>query len=41
MFPVTFRLVRPGSPVMVTTSKFDVDSTFRVAHVMNGIARLS
>jgi hypothetical protein len=41
MFPVTFRLVRPGSPVIVTTSKLDVDATLRVVEYTNGIVRVS
>jgi hypothetical protein len=40
-FPVTFKLVNPGSPVIVTTSKFDVDATFRVVEYTNGIVSVS
>ena len=41
MLPVTFKLVSPGSPVIVTTSKFDVDATLRVVEYTNGIVRVS
>jgi hypothetical protein len=33
--------VSPGSPVNVTVSRFDVDATFRVVELMNGIVMVS
>lgn len=31
----------PGSPVSVTVSRFDVEATFRVVELMNGIVSVS
>ena len=41
MFPVANKVVSPGSPDIVTTSRFDVDATFRVVELMNGIVSVS
>ena len=41
MFPDANRVVRPGSPVRVTVSRFDVDATFRVVALKNGIVNVS
>jgi hypothetical protein len=38
--PVTAKLVSPGSPVIVTTSKLAVLATFRVVEFTNGIVRV-
>ena len=41
MFPEANRVVRPGSPDRVTVSRFDVDATFRVVTLKNGIVNVS
>ena len=41
ILPVTVKLVSPGSPVIVTTSKLAVEETFRVVEFTNGIVRVS
>jgi hypothetical protein len=41
MFPEANRVVRPGSPDRVTVSRFDVDATFKVVTLKNGIVSVS
>jgi hypothetical protein len=40
-FPDTNTVVSPGSPVSVTVSRLDVDETFNVVELMNGIVSVS